>query len=172
LAMKASKKRMAGINSSDAGVSPASKPIEVASANSQDRVGTLNIELSVAEPWDFSSPDGENFLRGTCDLDTSAGRRGTEDYIIVECTPFPIDGIMVTSLSLTPRHMLDRSTLIQRIRNGEEVDVNAGYLKQGLKWTNELAQAPDSNVRQYWTSFLISSAVLNPPGVKRRNTAP
>jgi hypothetical protein len=101
-----------------------------------------------------------------------AGRRGDQDYIIVECTPFLIDGILVTSLSLTARHTPYRSILIQRIRNGEDVDVNAGYLKGGMKWTNELAQAPDRDVRQYWASFLAGGAVLNPPGVKRRNTAP
>jgi hypothetical protein len=148
-----------------------SVPAAVLISNCQGRdsrpMGIRNIELSVGEPWNFSSPDGENFLRGTCDLDTSSGRRGTEDYIIVECTPFPIDGLTVTSLSLTSRHAADTSILIQRVRCGESVSVNAGYLKGGMKWTNELAQAPDTDVRRYWASFLMASVALNPPGVKR-----
>jgi hypothetical protein len=130
------------------------------------------IELSVGEPWDFSSPDGDNFLRCTCDLDKYSGQTDGGDYILVDCTPFQDKGHLIDSLRLTPRYEPDSNVLIQRIRNGEMVPVNASYLKNGMKWTNELAQAADKDVRQYWGSFLIGGAILNPPGVKRRNSEP
>lgn len=55
------------------------------------------VTISVAEPWDFESPDGDNIFHGTVYQEATYGRLIEVDH------PFVLDGVLITFVLATPR---------------------------------------------------------------------
>jgi len=63
-----------------------------------------SVQILVAEPWDFSSSDGDNLLKGTIALESDPGsdERG---WLLLEVTPFQLAGAVATYLMATTRYV-------------------------------------------------------------------
>ena len=107
---------------------------------SEERVGRLlvgkTVLISVGEPWDFESPDGENTLRGRiCTVRSSeepggaAGSPGGSpagEEIELEVTPFFAKGAEVARLFARARYS-DHKGIIERLASGLDAEVNLHY---------------------------------------------
>jgi hypothetical protein len=127
------------------------------------------LELCVVEPPSFSSPDGENFLWCNCDLYNRTGQNEDGDYVLVDCTPFQSDGVMVESLRITAGEVADSDVLIKRLNGGDTLIVNGTWLENGVKWTQELAQSASNELNGALGGSIVCLALLHPPIVPGMN---
>jgi hypothetical protein len=98
------------------------------------------LEFCVSEPSDFLSSDGDGFLCCISDLDYWIGLNEGGEYVLADCSPFVSNGISVSSLRLMATEETDSNVLVKRLEDGDCLIVNAAWLKDGAKWTHELAQ--------------------------------
>lgn len=98
----------------------------------EEQVGRLlagrTVTISVGEPWDFASPDGENILRGRiAGVSNEEADKSESGRVYVDVTPFEAEaGIKVSRLAATARHRDGRS-LVELLAVGEEAAVNLSY---------------------------------------------
>lgn len=103
---------------------------------SEERVGRLlvgkTVLISVGEPWDFESPDGDNVLRGRIrtvrpgeEPGEAAGSLAGEE-IELEVTPFSAKGGEVAWLLARARYS-DQKGIIERLASGLDAEVNLHY---------------------------------------------
>jgi hypothetical protein len=110
----------------------------------------------IAEPFDFESTDGSNALLCYADLQRDSGTNQFGEYLIVNCTRFPDKWYFVTSLCLKARHF--DILLIEMLTAGKSVNVNASWLRGGIKWTHEIATSGEKAVLAIRRGGLIGSA--------------
>lgn len=100
----------------------------------EEQVGRLlsgrAVTISVGEPWDFTSPDGENILAGR--IASVFGDEGKSDTqrVEIEVTPFEAEhGREVTRLIASARYE-DAKGIIEHLAAGEDAEVNLSYADQ------------------------------------------
>lgn len=88
------------------------------------------VEISVGEPWDFSSADGENVLKGRIiDVRFDSNKPASQE-VLIEVTPFKAkEGVSVEWLVATRRYR-DSTTMVAHLAAGEAAEVNFGYGEQ------------------------------------------
>lgn len=128
----------------------------------EEQVGRLltgrAVTISVGEPWDFESPDGENTLRGRIVEVFPVGKdsQGVE----MEVTPFVVErGREVDRLVARARYE-DTTGILEHLAAGEDAEANLDYSAQ----IPEEDRDPDSS------PFLIGGVRLTewPKGVDVR----
>lgn len=112
----------------------------------------MRIKLIVAEPWDFTSPDGKNLLLGEANLE-NRGISKYGEWLIVRCTLFLVDHHSVTSLLLSMRHK--KGQLLGDLISGKMVAVNAYWYKSGLVWNPTLVSTVERDPKMIG-GFLIA----------------
>ena len=120
----------------------------------------IDIEISVGEPFDFKSSDGQNILYCSADVETSVGQFEESQYLLVRCTPFVYGGLIVQYLRLVPRYQKDSFSLMEKLLSGQDVNVNAEWLNSGDEWTHELATLPNKERARHAAGALIGGASL------------
>jgi len=110
----------------------------------------MRIKLEVAEPWDFSSQDGDNVLVVES-VTEGHGKYG--DRIICTCKPFRLNGAYISSLLLSKRHT---NHLLDELRGKKAVQMNVYWRKNGENWTEESAVDAETN-SSLIGGFLIAS---------------
>ncbi len=100
----------------------------------EEQVGRLLsgrvVTISVGEPWDFTSPDGENILTGR--IANVFGDEGKSDtqQVEIEVTPFEAEhGREVTRLVASARYE-DAKGIIEHLAAGGDTEVNLSYADQ------------------------------------------
>jgi hypothetical protein len=101
---------------------------------SEEQVGELlagrRVEISVGEPWDFESPDGENALRGTIVAVRRGGGDPGEQEVVLAVTPFVAEkGRKIDRLRARARYE-DEVGIVEHLAKGEDADVNLDYSDQ------------------------------------------
>ncbi len=84
--------------------------------------------MSVGEPWDFESPDGQGVLNGRI-VGVATGKEGDlrSQSLRIEVTPFAAaGGRWVTHLTATRRYA-DPAGIIERVAAGEIAPANLDY---------------------------------------------
>jgi hypothetical protein len=111
------------------------------------------VTISVGEPWDFESPDGENVLKGRVIEVLGAAGDGREQRIRLEVTPFEAPaaktGRTVTHLVAERRHR-DTPSVVEAIATGGRAVVNLSYAEE----------VPDGELSSGRSPFLIGSVEL------------
>jgi hypothetical protein len=120
---------------------------------SEERVVRLligrHVEISVGEPWDFESPDGQNALRGR--ITGVAATEAVEDQgVALEVTPFPAKGGTTVDRLVARARYEDEKGIIERLASGEDAEVNLDYGEQ----------APEGTLPEGSSPFLIGSVRL------------
>ena len=92
----------------------------------EDLIGK-KVELSIGEPWDFQSPDGENILLGVIrGVSKSEAKRS---WVYIETTKFNVDKIEIGQLIGNNRSRGDDT--VQDLLDREKAYCNFGYRKNG-----------------------------------------
>jgi len=100
----------------------------------EEEVGRLlagkRVSISVGEPWDFESPDGQNVLRGKI----VAVRRNPEaphgQEVLLAVTPFTArTGHTVDRLVARARYE-DEIGMVEHLARGEDAEANLSYSEQ------------------------------------------
>jgi len=123
-------------------------------------MGIVKVRISVGEPWDFLSTDGQNVLFCYTDFETCSGSAPTGTYLLARSTPFQYLHYTVESICLTRRTLAE--SLDEFMRTGARTSVNAAWLKDGTKWSHELASLPENEYSHLWGSFLTGTATISP----------
>lgn len=96
---------------------------------SEERVARLllgqQVVVSIGEPWDFESPDGENVLRGRIRAVRSDEASG-EQEIELEVSAFAAKGGKVDRLVARARYE-EQKAIIERLASGKDAEVNFLY---------------------------------------------
>lgn len=98
---------------------------------SEQRVGALltgrAVEVSVGEPWDFTSADGDNVLRGSIEAVRSNPEAPHQQEIVLKVTPFEArTGHRIERLTAWARYVEDTG-IVEHIAAGEDAEVNLLY---------------------------------------------
>lgn len=98
---------------------------------SEKRVGALltgcEVAVSVGEPWDFSSADGDNVLRGRIEVVRTNPEAPHQQEIVLSVTPFEArTGHRIERLTAWGRYVEDTG-IVERIAAGEDAEVNLLY---------------------------------------------
>ena len=98
----------------------------------EEKVGRLlvgrQVTVSVGEPWDFESPDGQGVLNGRI-VGVDPGKEGDlrSQSLRIEVTPFAgAGGRRVTHLTATRRYA-DPGGIIEQVAAGEIAPANLDY---------------------------------------------
>lgn len=85
------------------------------------------VAVSVGEPWDFESEDGQNVLLGAIEsVDLARGERAAQE-VVLSVTPFRAkEGITVRRLRATARYE-DGEGIVEHLLRGEDAEVNLHY---------------------------------------------
>lgn len=83
------------------------------------------VEVSVGEPWDFASEDGEGFLRGRI-----AEVRPGEQAVRLDVTPFVIEGGHRVDHLLATARYVDEVSILEHLVRGESAEANLSYRNQ------------------------------------------
>lgn len=97
----------------------------------EKKVGRLlvghEVTVTVGEPWDFNSPDGENTIKGRIAAVSEGGEELREQWVRLDVTPFEAEeGSTVTHLTARRRYR-DPTGLIEQIAQGKDADANLFY---------------------------------------------
>lgn len=101
---------------------------------SEVQIGRLlidrRVEISVGEPWDFESPDGQGTLKGSIEKVVEGGDETRAQSIEIGVTPF-IDpgGHRITRL-VARRRYKDPTGIIEQVASGETAPANFDYSDQ------------------------------------------
>ena len=109
------------------------------------------VTVSVGEPWDFESTDGQGILNGRI-IGVATGKEGDlrSQSLRIEVTPFAAAGSRrVTHLTATRRYA-DPAGIIEQVAAGEIAPANLGYGDQVGK----------ENLPERASPFLIGSVRL------------
>lgn len=98
------------------------------------KVGQLlvgrRVEISVGEPWDFKSPDGQNSLRG----EIVAVRENPEaphgQEVLLAVTPFLAEKDRKIDRLRARTRYEEESGIVERLAKGEDAEVNLDYSDQ------------------------------------------
>lgn len=98
---------------------------------SEERVGALltgrAVEVSVGEPWDFTSADGDNVLRGSIEAVLTNPEAPHHQEIVLKVTPFEArTGHRIERLTAWARYVEDTG-IVEHIAAGEDAEVNLLY---------------------------------------------
>ncbi len=74
------------------------------------------VEISVGEPWDFDSSNGENILFGVLEI-------CKENYVILKAEDLIIKGKKYSKICAYSRYKQDRK-ISERLMNGDSVSAN------------------------------------------------
>lgn len=108
---------------------------------SEAQIGRLlvgrRVSISVGEPWDFTSDDGDNVLRGEITEVGYGQERGSKDSgkpgkqeVLLTVTPFTArSGHRVDHLTARARYS-EEAGIVERLARGEEAQVNLSYSDQ------------------------------------------
>lgn len=108
--------------------------------------------VSVGEPWNFSSADGEGVLAGRivgADHGNPADPRSQAVRLAV--TPFEVEGGYAVEYLTARRRYADKRRIIEQIASGEDIDVNLDYEDQ----------VPAGKLPEGVSPFLIGGVVLS-----------
>lgn len=95
------------------------------------------VVISVGEPWDFVSPDGDNVLLGTIEGVRPGDGEPGEQEVRIAVTPFAHKGVAGIDRLVAKRRYKESTGIIERLAAGEDADVNLGYSAPGA-YPNEL----------------------------------
>lgn len=88
------------------------------------------VTVSVGEPWDFESTDGQGRLEGRIVAVSDTEQERRDQWVRIEVTHFEAeDGSTITNLTATRRHV-GETGIIEQIARGESADVNLSYQHQ------------------------------------------
>ena len=111
--------------------------------------------ISVGEPWDFASSDGQGVLGGrVVGVEYGKAGRPESQKLRLSVTPFEVEG---REKSYTVEHLTacgryaGKGGLIERIASGEDVDANLGYGDQ----------VPEECLAEGVSPFLIGGVILS-----------
>ncbi len=79
------------------------------------------VKISVGEPWDFHSSDGENALLGKL-VSTGTDSQGIQ-YLKVAVSPFSVKNVIIDKIYVIGRYREDRD-LYQKLDSGHFAAVN------------------------------------------------
>ncbi len=128
----------------------------------EEQVGRLlagrAVTISVGEPWNFESPDGENTLRGRI-LGAFTDEADSQS-LEIEVTPFLAEGGREIDRLVARVRYEDSKGIIEHLAAGEDAEVNLDY------W----AQIPEEERDPHSSPFLIGGVRLTewPKGVDVR----
>lgn len=90
-----------------------------------------SVEVSVSEPWDFDSTDGQNALRGRI-ASVSGGLTSnpSDEEIVLEVSPFKAEGGSIVDRVTARRRHVDDVGIIERLIVGRDAVVNMSYREQ------------------------------------------
>jgi hypothetical protein len=97
----------------------------------EEQVGRLlvgrPVRVSVGEPWDFESADGQGVLKGRI----KEVRRGEGDLgdqrIVIEVTPFTVEGGAAVNHLTATRRYKDETGIIEQVAAGQTAPANLDY---------------------------------------------
>lgn len=101
---------------------------------SEGQVGELllgrKVELSIGEPWDFESEDGENVLKGIIVAVRGAETDHRDQEVVLETTLFTAStGHRIDRLVASARYE-DQVGIMEHLARGEDAEVNFDYSDQ------------------------------------------
>lgn len=100
------------------------------------------VEISVGEPWDFESPNGQGLLRGRVAQVIEGGDHRREQAIEIEVTPFTAErGHKIARLRATRRYA-DTTGIIEQVASGERAPANLSYSDQVPEGEGEPGTTP------------------------------
>lgn len=113
------------------------------------------VSVSVGEPWDFVSADGQGVLKGRIvEVDHGEGGQPLSQTLKLAVTPFEVEGqerrYRVEYLTARRRYAEERG-IIEQIASGKDVDVNLGYGDQ----------VPEERLPEGVSPFLIGGVILS-----------
>lgn len=113
------------------------------------------ISISVGEPWDFASSDGQGVLKGRIvEVDPGEAGQPLSQTLKLLVTPFEVEGLeggyTVEYLTARGRYAGEQG-MIERIASGEDVDANLGYEDQ----------VPEEYSAEGVSPFLIGGVILS-----------
>jgi hypothetical protein len=89
------------------------------------------VELSIGEPWDFESPDGQGILRGEIVSVSGAGGEPADQRVTLKVTPFGgrVGEKRIDRLVASARYEDERG-ILEHLARGEDAEVNFDYSDQ------------------------------------------
>lgn len=109
------------------------------------------VVISVGEPWNFSSADGEGVLAGRIvKVDHGDPSDTLSQKIMLAVTPFKVEGGYTIRYLTAHRRYADERGIIEQLASGEDADVNLGYDDQA-----DATQLPEGV-----SPFLIGGVML------------
>lgn len=99
----------------------------------EEQVGRLlvgrEVKISIGEPWDFSSPDGDNVLEGRIEAVRPIGDLGDQE-VHLAVTPFlSEEGRTIDRLVARRRHKVSTG-IIEQLAAGGDAEANLSYADQ------------------------------------------
>ncbi len=89
------------------------------------------VVVTVGEPWDFTSPDGEGVLLGRIVQVAHGDPAYTRTQRVrLAVTPFDAEGGHTVEYLTAHRRYADSTGIIEQLASGEDVDVNLSYEDQ------------------------------------------
>lgn len=113
---------------------------------SGDKVGELllgrEVALSIGEPWDFESPDGEGALKGKVVGIQDGGANHSEQEVVLEVTPFAVGAGHTIRCLLARARYVDEVGILERLARGGDAEVNFDYSDQVPKGEQDPKTVP------------------------------
>lgn len=108
--------------------------------------------VSVGEPWDFKSADGEGMVNGrVVKVEYGDPSDTRTQRVRLAVTPFEVEGGYTINYLTAHRRYADATGIIEQLASGEDVDVNLGYDDQV-----DARKLPEGI-----SSFLIGGVILS-----------
>ena len=113
------------------------------------------VSISVGEPWDFASGDGQGVLKGRIvEVDHGKAGQPLSQTLKLLVTPFEVEGKgenYTVEYLIARRRYADERRLIEQIASGQDVDANLGYEDQ----------VPEECLAEGVSPFLIGGVILS-----------
>lgn len=121
----------------------------------RERFEGARVSISVGEPWDFDSPDGENRVNGKI-VKISFHSTGPE-VIEIKTTPFNWEGSIISQLFCSTRY--GKEVAAREFSEARRVSCNMHFNKFGKVFdSSEMASIPFGQGE--WAQALIGSISL------------
>lgn len=110
------------------------------------------VVVTIGEPWNFSSRDGEGVLNGRIvGVDHGESSDLSTQKVRLIVTPFEAEGGHIVEYLSAHRRYADERGIIEQLASGEDVDVNLGYADQ----------VPTADLPEGVSPFLIGGVILS-----------
>lgn len=83
------------------------------------------VEVSIGEPWNFTSEDGEGVLRGRI-----TEVLASEQEVRIEVKPFVVEGDHKVDHLLARARHIDEVSIVEHLIKGESAEANLSYQDQ------------------------------------------